>query len=63
MKKTVYISGSITDPQTNQPRDGWQKDFLEAEVKLMAMGFYVMNPVDIAKEIEKMNQQIKIEEK
>lgn len=27
MKKTVYISGSITNPATGQPRDGWQKDF------------------------------------
>ena len=52
MKKTVYISGSITDPQSGQPRDGWQKDFLEAEARLREIGFYVMNPVDIAKEVE-----------
>ncbi len=52
MKKTVYISGSITDPATDQPRDGWQKDFLEAEAKLRAMGFYVINPVDIAREVD-----------
>lgn len=52
MKKTVYISGSITDPQTNQPRDGWQKGFLEAEAKLRAMGFSVINPIDIAREVE-----------
>ena len=51
MNKTVYISGSITDPATGQPRDGWQKDFLEAEAKLRAMGFYVINPVDIAREV------------
>ena len=52
MKKTVYISGSITDPQTNQPRDGWQKDFLEAEAQLRAKGFNVINPIDIAREVE-----------
>ena len=52
MNKTVYISGSITDPATGQPRDGWQKDFLEAEAKLRAMGFYVINPVDIAREVD-----------
>ena len=52
MKKTVYISGSITDPATGQPRDGWQKDFFEAEAKLRAMGFYVINPVDIAREVD-----------
>ena len=52
MNKTVYISGSITDPATDQPRDGWQKDFLEAEAKLRAMGFYVINPVDIAREVD-----------
>ena len=53
MKKTVYISGPISDPQTSQPRDGWQKDFLEAEAKLRGMGFNVINPVEIAKEVEK----------
>ena len=52
MNKTVYISGSITDPATGQPRDGWQKDFLEAEAKLRAMGFYVINPVDISREVD-----------
>ena len=52
MNKTVYISGSITDPATGKPRDGWQKDFLEAEAKLRAMGFYVINPVDIAREVD-----------
>lgn len=52
MNKTVYISGSITDPATGQPRDGWQKDFLETEAKLRAMGFYVINPVDIAREVD-----------
>ncbi len=51
MNKTVYISGSITDHATGQPRDGWQKDFLEAEAKLRAMGFYVINPVDIARKV------------
>lgn len=52
MNKTVYISGSITDPATGQPRDGWQKDFLEAEARLRAMGFHVINPVDIAREVD-----------
>lgn len=52
MNKTVYISGSITDPATGLPRDGWQKDFLEAEAKLRAMGFCVINPVDIAREVD-----------
>jgi hypothetical protein len=49
--KTIYISGPITDLTTGQPRDGWQKDFLEAEAKLRVMGFYVINPVDIAREV------------
>lgn len=52
MKKTVYLSGSITEHATGLPRDGWQKDFLEAEAKLRAMGFYVINPVDIAREVD-----------
>ena len=29
--KTIYISGPITDQKTGLPREGWQKDFLEAE--------------------------------
>lgn len=52
MKKTIYISGSITDQQSGKPRDGWQRDFLEAEAKLREMGFRVINPVDIAKAVE-----------
>ena len=52
MKKTIYISGSITNPETNQPREGWQKDFLEAEARLRAMGFSVINPIDIAQEVD-----------
>lgn len=52
MAKTIYISGPITDNETGLPRDGWQKDFLEAEAKLRRMGFHVMNPVDIAREVE-----------
>lgn len=50
--KTIYISGSISNPETNQPREGWQKDFLDAEARLRRMGFYVINPVDIAREME-----------
>lgn len=53
--KTIYISGSITDNATGQPRDGWQKEFLSAETKLRAMGFYVINPVDIAREVDEQN--------
>lgn len=51
-KKTIYISGPISDPATGQPRDGWQKEFLETEARLRAMGFYVINPVDIAREVD-----------
>lgn len=50
--KTVYISGPITDKESGQPRKGWQKDFLDAEERLRRMGFYVINPVDIAREVE-----------
>ena len=52
MTKTIYISGPITDLTTGQPREGWQKDFLDAEAKLRRMGFNVINPVDIAREVE-----------
>lgn len=52
MKKTIYLSGPISDPETNQPREGWQKEFLEAEARLRAMGFSVINPVDIAQEVD-----------
>lgn len=50
--KTIYISGPITDLTTGQPREGWQRDFLDAEAKLRSMGFYVLNPVDIARNEE-----------
>ena len=50
--KTIYISGPITDLTTGQPREGWQQDFLDAEAKLRRMGFAVINPVDIAREVE-----------
>jgi len=50
--KTIYISGPITDLTTGQPREGWQKDFLDAEQHLRNMGFNVLNPVDIAREVE-----------
>lgn len=52
MKKSIYISGSISDPASGQPREGWQRDFLEAEARLRAMGFCVINPVDIAQEVD-----------
>jgi len=56
MQKTIYISGPITDLTTGQPRDGWQQDFLDAEAKLRRMGFAVINPVDIAREVEEANR-------
>ena len=56
MTKTIYISGPITDLSTGQPRDGWQQDFLDAEAKLRRMGFAVINPVDIAREVEEANR-------
>ena len=54
--KTIYISGPITDLTTGQPREGWQQDFLDAEAKLRRMGFSVINPVDIAREVEEANR-------
>lgn len=56
MTKTIYISGPITDQWTDQPREGWQQDFLDAEAKLRRMGFNVINPVDIAREVEDMKR-------
>lgn len=55
--KTIYISGPITDLSTGQPREGWQQEFLDAEAKLRRMGFGVINPVDIAREVEEANRQ------
>lgn len=55
--KTIYISGPITDLTTGQPREGWQQDFLDAEAKLRRMGFAVINPVDIAREVEEANKE------
>lgn len=54
--KTIYISGPITDLTTGQPREGWQQDFLDAEAKLRRMGFNVINPVDIAREVDEVNR-------
>ena len=54
--KTIYISGPISDLTTGQPREGWQQDFLDAEAKLRRMGFAVINPVDIAREVEDANR-------
>lgn len=54
--KTIYISGPITDRATGQPREGWQQDFLDAEQKLRRMGFLVINPVDIAREVDEANR-------
>ena len=56
MTKTIYISGPITDLSTGHPREGWQQDFLDAEAKLRRMGFGVINPVDIAREVEEANR-------
>ena len=58
MKKTIYISGPITDNETGKPRDGWQKDFVRAEKMLRTMGYDVVNPVDIAKETEEEWKQV-----
>ena len=55
-QKTIYISGPISDLTTGQPREGWQQDFLDAEAKLRRMGFAVINPVDIAREVEDANR-------
>ena len=52
MKKTIYISGSISDPQTNEPREGWQQEFRDAAKWLLGMGFDVLNPIDIAEQTE-----------
>lgn len=54
--KTIYISGPITDLSTGQPREDWQQEFLDAEAKLRRMGFNVINPVDIAREVEDANR-------
>lgn len=54
--KTIYISGPITDQETGQPREDWQKDFLDAEQHLRRMGFAVINPVDIAREVDEANR-------
>ena len=51
MTKTIYLSGPITDQTTGQPRESWQQDFLDAEAKLRRMGFLVINPMDIAREV------------
>lgn len=54
--KTIYISGSITDLSTGLPREGWQQDFLDAEQKLRRMGFCVINPIDISREVDEANR-------
>lgn len=48
MTKTIYISGPITDNCTGLPREGWEKDFQDAEKTLRDMGFEVINPIEIA---------------
>ena len=53
--KTIYISGPITDLTTDQPREGWQQDFLDAEQHLRRMGFAVINPIDIAREVDEQH--------
>lgn len=52
MKKTIYLSGSISDNETNEPREGWQQEFMDAEKRLHIMGYNTINPVDIARETE-----------
>lgn len=51
-KKTIYISGPITDVMTGQPRDGWKKGFLRAEDLLHRMGYNAINPTEIARQTE-----------
>lgn len=48
MTKTIYISGPITDNRTGLPREGWEKDFRDAEKTLRKMGVEVINPIRIA---------------
>ena len=52
MKKLIYISGPITDNKTGQPREGWEKEFQEAEEYLRGLGFEVISPDTIAKNAE-----------
>ena len=49
---TIYISGPITDNQTGLPKKYWQEDFIKTEDKLVKMGYNVITPVELAKEIE-----------
>lgn len=52
MKKTLYISGPITDNKTGLPREDWQTDFIRAGEYLRELGFCVINPVDLSKEAD-----------
>lgn len=53
MKKTIYISGSISDNRTGLPRKGWQKEFRAAEQLLGKMGYGTVSPIDIARQTER----------
>lgn len=52
MKNKIYISGPITDNETGLPREGWQKEFREAERRLKDMGFTVITPEEVACDAE-----------
>lgn len=52
IKRTIYLSGPITDPQTNQPREGWEKPFNALENHLRQQGLDVINPVDFARHLD-----------
>lgn len=52
MKDIIYISGAITDRYTGQPREGWEQDFNLAAERINELGFKVLNPVKISKDLE-----------
>ncbi len=54
MRKTIYISGPISDNATGQPRPGWKPEFNEIEKRLLKNGFDVINPVRLSEALEAM---------
>ena len=50
---TIYISGPITDPQTGEPRQGWQEAFNGMADHLQQQGLKTINPVTVA---QRMNE-------
>lgn len=51
MRNKIYISGPITDPQTGQPREGWEAAFNAVESELKSRGYDVISPVHISEEV------------